>query len=562
MLENLHVKNLALIEEQEISFTQGLNILTGETGAGKSIVLGSIRLALGARADKESIRSGAEYALVELLFSLNGLQREQVLAMDIPVEEDNTLLLQRKIMPGKSICRVNGETIGVSQLRELSGCLLDMYGQHEHQTLLKPLSYGRMLDQYIGAEAQECKAKLKALLGRYQELLKELEAQQTDEETRKRESELLSFEIQEIEAAALKEGEDERLEAQYRKLVHAKRIQEAMTAAYAMTGYEEAESAGNVLARALREIRGVQSVDEQIETLAQQLAEIDSLLNDFNRSVSEYRESLEFEEEDFVTIEERLNVLNHIKSKYGSSLQAVLLALDEKREQLARLENYAYYQEQLQEAVNAQKQEILAVCERLSQLRVQNAAPLGERLKKAMVDLNFLDVRFEIRVEPDEEHFQADGYDKVEFMISVNPGEALRPVWQVASGGELSRIMLAFKTVFADKEDTATLIFDEIDTGISGKTAWKVSEKMGQLAKGRQILCITHLPQIAAMADTHFLIEKTVRDQRTLTDIRRLSEEEALGELSRLLGSGEVTQATITNAAEMRKTAENVKAKV
>ncbi len=560
VLENLHVKNLALIEEQEISFTEGLNILTGETGAGKSIVLGSIQLALGARADKESIRSGAEYALIELLFSLNELQREQVLAMELPVEEDGTLLLQRKLTQGKSICRVNGETISARQLKELSGCLLDMYGQHEHQTLLKPLSYGRMLDQYIGTQAQECKEQLKELLKVYHEQLEELDAQQLDEEARKREEDLLSFEIQEIEAAALQAGEDERLEAQYRKLSHARKIQEAVNAAHAMTGYEEGDSVGNVLARALRELGSVQSVDEEIRTLSEQLAEVESLLNDFNRSLSAYRESLEFEEEDFAAIGERLDTLNHIKSKYGSTVQEVLSVLDTKRERLTRLADYECYRAQLQEAVSRQKQEILAVCKRLSELRRQNALPLGEKLKQAMIDLNFLDVQFEIRVEPDEAQFKADGYDHVEFMISVNPGEALRPVWQVASGGELSRIMLAIKTVFADKEDTATLIFDEIDTGISGRTAWKVSEKLGQLAKGRQLLCITHLPQIAAMADTHFLIEKKVSSDRTVTDIRKLSEEEALGELSRLLGSGEVTQATITNAVEMRKTAERVKA--
>lgn len=560
VLENLHVKNLALIEEQEISFTEGLNILTGETGAGKSIVLGSIQLALGARADKESIRSGAEYALIELLFSLNELQREQVLAMELPVEEDGTLLLQRKLTQGKSICRVNGETISARELKELSGCLLDMYGQHEHQTLLKPLSYGRMLDQYIGTQAQECKEQLKELLKVYHEQLEELDAQQLDEEARKREEDLLSFEIQEIEAAALQAGEDERLEAQYRKLSHARKIQEAVNAAHTMTGYEEGDSVGNVLARALRELGSVQSVDEEIRTLSEQLAEVESLLNDFNRSLSAYRESLEFEEEDFAAIGERLDILNHIKSKYGSTIQEVLSALDTKRERLAQLADYECYRAQLQEAVSRQKQEILAVCKKLSELRRQNALPLGEKLKQAMIDLNFLDVQFEIRVEPDEAQFKTDGYDHVEFMISVNPGEALRPVWQVASGGELSRIMLAIKTVFADKEDTATLIFDEIDTGISGRTAWKVSEKLGQLAKGRQLLCITHLPQIAAMADTHFLIEKKVSSDRTVTDIRKLSEDEALGELSRLLGSGEVTQATITNAVEMRQTAEKVKA--
>lgn len=559
MLENLHVKNLALIEEQEITFTKGLNILTGETGAGKSIVLGSIHLALGAKADKDSIRNGADYALIELLFSLNEIQKAQMKEMELPVEEDGTLLLQRKIMPGKSICRVNGETVGVAQLKELSGCLMDMYGQHEHQTLLKPLSYGRMLDQYIGSSALECKETIRKELKEYHELCQKLDEQDMDEEMRKREADLLSFEVNEIEEAALQEGEDEELEKQYQKLTHARRIQEAVTIAYAMTGYEEEESAGNALGRALRELKLVQNLDGEMDGLSEQLSEIDSLLNDFNRSLSEYSDSLNFEEEEFTTVADRLNRINHLKNKYGDTIPDILASYTEKQEKLEQLDHHELYLEQLKKEITEKKQQILASCESLSEMRKEAAGPLGRKLKEAMVDLNFMDVQFDIEVKEDPDHFQSDGYDKIEFLISVNPGEAMRPIWQVASGGELSRIMLAFKTVFADKEDTATLIFDEIDTGISGKTAWKVSEKMGQLSRDKQIICITHLPQIAAMADTHFRIEKSVKENRTVTDITKLSEEDSLRELARLLGSEEISEAAISNAKEMKKTAENFK---
>ena len=559
MLENLHVKNLALIEEQEITFTKGLNILTGETGAGKSIVLGSIHLALGAKADKDSIRNGADYALIELLFSLNEIQKAQMKEMELPVEEDGTLLLQRKIMPGKSICRVNGETVGVAQLKELSGCLMDMYGQHEHQTLLKPLSYGRMLDQYIGSSALECKETIRKELKEYHELCQKLDEQDMDEEMRKREADLLSFEVNEIEEAALQEGEDEELEKQYQKLTHARRIQEAVTTAYAMTGYEEEESAGNALGRALRELKSVQNLDGEMDGLSEQLSEIDSLLNDFNRSLSEYSDSLNFEEEEFITVADRLNRINHLKNKYGATIPDILASYTEKQEKLEQLDHHELYLEQLRKEITEKKQQILASCESLSGMRKEAAGPLGRKLKEAMVDLNFMDVQFDIEVKEDPDHFQSDGYDKIEFLISVNPGEAMRPIWQVASGGELSRIMLAFKTVFADKEDTATLIFDEIDTGISGKTAWKVSEKMGQLSRDKQIICITHLPQIAAMADTHFRIEKSVKENRTVTDITKLSEEDSLRELARLLGSEEISEAAISNAKEMKKTAENFK---
>ena len=559
MLENLHVKNLALIEEQEITFTRGLNILTGETGAGKSIVLGSIHLALGAKADKDSIRSGADYALVELLFSLNEIQKERIRELELPVEDDGSLLLQRKIMPGKSICRINGETISVSQLKELSGCLMDMYGQHEHQTLLKPLSYGKMLDQYIGQKATECKETLSDQLKEYKELNQQLEEQDMDEEMRKREADLLSFEVNEIEEASLQCGEDEELEKQYHKLTHAKRIQEAVTAAYAMTGYENEESAGSAIGRALRELKPAQNLDEGLDNLAGQLLEIDSLLNDFNRALAEYHDSLNFEEMDFVTVEERLNLINHLKSKYGRTIEDILSSYEQKQERLDKLSNHELYVAELKKSIEGKKTQILKSCEELSDLRKKAAVPLGKKLKTAMRDLNFLDVQFEIEVTSDPEHFQSDGYDKIEFLISVNPGESMRPIWQVASGGELSRIMLAFKTVFADKEDTETLIFDEIDTGISGKTAWKVSEKMGQLAGDKQIICITHLRQIAAMADTHFLIEKSIRDNRTVTDIKKLSEEDSLRELARLLGSEEVSEAAISNAREMKLTAQKSK---
>ncbi len=559
MLENLHVKNLALIEEQEVSFSGGLNILTGETGAGKSIIIGSIQLALGSRPDKDMIRNGAEYALIELLFSLNEEQRSKISEMDIPVEEDGMLLLQRKIMAGKSICRVNGETIAVGQLKEISSCLLNMYGQHEHQTLLKPVSYGRMLDQYIGEDVELCKKELKELLKSYAELLQEKEAQDMDDTSRNKEASLLAFELQEIEAAALQEGEDEQLEKQYRILTNARKMQEAIGNAYALTGYGESAGAGSVIGRAVREMKSIQQLDEELDGLTEQLVELDGLLNDFNRSLAEYRNRLEYEEADFVAVEERLNLINHMKSKYGSSIQKILASYEEKQQQLDKLNHYADYLCDLEQRIACQKTQILQVCEKISGLRRKAAHPLEQKLREALVELNFLDVQFAIRIEPDTGHFQGDGYDKVDFLISTNPGEEMRSLWQVASGGELSRIMLAFKTVFADKEDTETLIFDEIDTGISGKTAWKVSEKLGQLAGSHQVLCITHLPQIAAMADEHFLIEKSVKENRTITNIYHLTEEESVRELSRLLGSDEITQATLANAIEMKKTAANVK---
>lgn len=559
MLESLHVKNLALIDEQEVNFSPGMNILSGETGAGKSIIIGSINLALGAKADKDYIRTGADYALVELIFSLNEKQLRTLKEMELPVEEDGTLLLQRKITSGRSICKINGETVSTSQLKALSASLLDMYGQHEHQSLLKPAAYKKMLDDYIGEEASGLKERLKSRLSEYRKTKEELESQNSDEEVRAREARLLEFEVNEIEEAALDAALDEQVEKKYQKLIHSKKMKEIVFAVHALTGYDEEGSAGSTVGYALRELKALGDYDEESQPLISQLTDIDDLLNDFNRSMAEYRDNLEFDGEEFLRLEERLNVLNHLKSKYGDTVSDILKTQEEKQKALEKLNHYEDYMAMLRQRAGEQKEEILSLCRQISRLRKAASEPLSEKLKAAMVDLNFLDVEFSIEITENEEDFSQDGYNKVEFMISTNPGEQPKPLWQIASGGELSRIMLAFKTVFADKDETDTLVFDEIDTGISGKTAWKVSEKLGRLSQNHQIICITHLAQIASMADAHFLIEKGLKQERTVTDLRKLSEEESLKELARLLGSGELTQAVMENAREMKQTALKVK---
>lgn len=559
MLESLHVKNLALIDEAEVTFTDGLNILTGETGAGKSIIIGSINLALGAKADKDYIRTGAEYALVELIFSLNEKQNQIVREMELPTEEDGMLLLQRKISPTRSTCKVNGETVSSGQLKALSVVLLDMYGQHEHQSLLKQTKHKEMLDEYAGSEMKILKDELKAFYSEYQQSKAALAENDIDDAARKREADLLMFEVNELESAALVSGEDEILEKNYRKMVNAKKIKEAVFTVHGLTGYESNGSAGEVIGRALRELKGAAAFDEGAEELSNQLAEIDNLLNDFNRSVADYRDSLEFDEEEFIQTEERLNIINRLKDKYGNTYDLLMQALSEKTKRLEQLSNHEECLQALQQRLAEQRNKILVLCDKISQKRKEAAEKLTEKLTQALIDLNFLDVDFEIIVLPDEARFAQDGYDTISFLISTNPGEAKKPLQQVASGGELSRIMLAFKSVFADKEGTDTLIFDEIDTGISGRTAWKVSEKLGQLSNGHQIICITHLPQIAAMADTHFLIEKQVVNDRTTTQIHRISDEESLHELARLLGSGCVTEAVLNNAREMKEMAVRAK---
>ncbi len=559
MLISLHVKNLALIDEEEVFFEEGLNILTGETGAGKSIVIGSVNLALGAKADKDLIRDGAEYALVELVFQLDERQEERLREMDIFPEEDHTLIIQRRIMPSRSVCKVCGETAGAKQLKEIAGVLINIHGQHEHQTLLQKKKYKEILDDYAGESSAGLKDEIRECYREFTELQKELEKNTGDEAAREREASLLRFEVEEIEEANLNPGEDEELEQLYHKMVNSRKIKEAVYSACHMTGYGEGESAGEYIGRALRELKSVSSYDSVLEELEAQLQDIDNLLGDFNRAASGYMDGLEFDGEDFARTEERLNLVNHLKSKYGKNIGEVLAYKTHGEERLNILENYEIYRNGVLQRLGQTREKLLKLCGKLSDIRKKCAKKLGKELKQALRELNFEEVHFEILVNPCPEMPASDGYDDIEFIISTNKGEAPKPLNQVASGGELSRIMLAFKTVLADKDDIQTLIFDEIDTGISGKTAWKVSEKLGILGKNHQVVCITHLPQIAAMSDVHFLIEKSAKKDRTVTTIKKISEEDDLRELARMLGGAEITEAALQNAREMKALAKNTK---
>ena len=555
MLVNLHVKNLALIEETEVEFGEGLNILTGETGAGKSILIGSVNLALGARFDKDMLRQGAESALVELMFSCppeDAALREKLQELDIPLEED-TVLISRRMQTGKNVFRINGETVSARQVKEVAELLIDIHGQHEHQSLLHKKKHMEILDAYAGTAAQEV---LKLVAERFQEtgrLRKEIEENRLDEETLKREQDLLAFEQQEIAEAHLTPGEDTALEESYRRMVNGKKITQALGEAELYAGDEEG-GAGNALSRALRCMHGISEYDKQLEELAQQLAQIDDLLNDYNRDMAQYRDSLTWDEEDFQRTEERLNLINRLKDKYGSTLEQVLQAYEDKSRRLEKLADYDLYMKRLEGQLAEAEAALEQACGELTRIRRGSAEGLTKVLTQALQGLNFLTVQLQIQVR-DRQNISARGWDEVEFLISTNPGEAVKPLAQIASGGELSRIMLAIKTVLASRDDIDTLIFDEIDAGISGKTAWKVSEQLDSVAHAHQVICITHLPQIAAMADTHFVIEKDVQGDATVTRIRQLKEEENLQELGRLLGGDGMTDAVLGNAREMRQQA-------
>ncbi len=552
MLQSLHVKNLALMEETEVEFGRGLNILTGETGAGKSLLIGSVNLALGGKFDKEMLRKGTESALVELVFATQDERvREKLLQLDLEPEEDGTVIISRKMQVGKSVYKMNGETVTAKQVKELAELLIDIHGQHEHQSLLNKKKHMEILDAYCGEEFLPAAQKTANAYRECRELERTLEEEAMDEEAKAKEQALAEFELQEIEQAELKPGEDAALEQRYRLMVNSKRIMESLSESYQYTGNDFESGAGNALSRALRALGGVSNLDGRLGELEGQLSEIDNLLADYNRDLAEYMADCEFDGEDFAAVEERLNTLNHLKGKYGNTIEEVIAYGQKRQKLLDKLSDYEAYMRQLEEKLAGAKKRLENACGELSEIRRKNAAALTKQLKSALVHLNFLTVEFEIAVNKSQT-VTAKGYDDVEFLISTNPGESLKPLSQVASGGELSRIMLAIKTVLAGRDSIDTLIFDEIDTGISGRTAWRVSEQLDTAAHAHQVLCITHLPQIAAMADRHFVIEKSSTEDNTITDIRVLEEEESLGELARLLGSDALTEAALSNAREMR----------
>jgi len=568
MLVSLHVKDLALIEENEVFWENGLNILTGETGAGKSVIIGSIRLALGAamnsvlgaKGDKDCIRTGAQYALVELVFQSGRREIfEKMEELELPMEEDGSIFIQRKIMPGRSVCKVNGEMVAAKQLKELASHLIDIHGQHDTQTLLNVKKHSSIVDEFASEDIFPLKAQLKEAYRTYTTCKKEFVQATEDEKKQERELALAEFEVEEITNARLVIGEDEELEERYRKMNNSRRIAEAVFGVAQAIGTENENGAGIGISYALRELKSVSSLDGELSDMEQQLMQIEDMLSSLNRSVDSYLGSLEFSQEEYMAVEERLNVYNHLKNKYGSTVKEVLLYLEKQSAKLEKMADYEGYLNALQEKMAEAEADVVAYSKQLSSLRKEAAVQLGTRMKEALLDLNFANADFEVAVVSDESVRSEDGFDEIEFMISLNPGEPRKPLTMVASGGELSRIMLALKTIMADKENIETLIFDEIDSGISGRTAWKVSEKMAVLGKGHQLICITHLPQIAAMADAHYVIEKTVEESAAITEIRRLEPQEETKEIARLLGSDSITDTVLANAKELKEMANQTK---
>lgn len=553
MLLNVHVKNLALIEDVDICFREGLNILTGETGAGKSIIIGSIGVALGAKAGKDLIRQGADTALVELVFSVSEQETiDKLRNMDIE-PEDGQIIITRKLTNGKSIIKVNGETMTATALRQVASLLIDVHGQHDYETLVHTDKHMDILDAYAGAEVVALKSDVSNTYKDYKESLAQLEEFSKDEEQRIRDLSFYEYEANEISTAELQVGEDEALEEEYKKMTHSRKIIESIGVVYeGLCGADN--SISSTLSYGLREMSSVSGLDKKLEDFYESLNTMDSICSDLSKELSRYMDELNFDEQRVAYVSERLDTINKLKLKHGRSIEDILKKLNDLNEKISNLNNYDEAKKQLEAKVTEQEKLLKTNSDKLSAARKKAAKELEKSIVQALMDLNFLEVKFEIAFTPLEK-YTSKGQDAMEFMISTNPGEPLKPLAKIASGGELSRIMLGIKAILAKKDAVDTLIFDEIDTGISGKTAGMVADKMSSISGEHQVICITHLPQIAAYADAHFVIEKNVINGNTTTDIRLLDEDTSVGELARMLGGTVITDAALDNARELKKLA-------
>ena len=546
MLINIHVKNLALIDELDIEFGRGLSILTGETGAGKSIIIGAIGIGLGGRFSRELLRDREKDGLVELTFNLSG-EKEDI----VPEEyiEDGQIIISRKLSGERVINRINGETVTAGKIREIAERLINLHAQHEQTTLLREEMHIEILDSSDKVLA-ELKDKVAKDYREYTANHNELAGMTEDASERIKRADYLSYEVKEIEAASLVPGEDEELEKLYQKMNNSREIREITEEVYGITGYDSSSSAGNSFSRAVQRLRTLERLDKDADPLISQITDIDSLISDFNHALSEYINEADFDEETYSTTEKRLDLINSLKAKYGRTIDDILKSCDEMKAELEKLLGYDERVKELTEKDKVLYEKLEASSEKLSKARIKQAEVLCTNISAALAQLNFNKVEFYMDISR-LDRISASGRDRAVFMISTNVGEAAKPLHMVASGGELSRIMLAIKSCLADADSTPTLIFDEVDVGISGITAQKVAEMMKKLSESHQIISITHLPQIASKADTNYLIEKVVRDEKTYSGIRRIDGDEKIHEIARLLGGETITDNVISAAREL-----------
>ena len=559
MLSLLHIENIALIQSADIRFEPGFNVLTGETGAGKSIVIDSIGAVLGERTSRELIRTGAKSALVTAVFTqvptLPWLEEN-----GFPTGEEE-LLLQRELQgDGRNVCRIDGKLVTVAQLRELGRQLLNIHGQHDGQQLLDPASHLGYLDQFGGC--QPLLESYQEAYRKWHDIRREMDKLQMDEAERSRRVDTLNYQIQELERAQLKAGEDEELSARRTLLRSAGRLMEAVQSAeFALSGDEDRDGACSLIAQAEGEVQGVSSISPELSELSEKLTALRCAADDAADTLRDLSRSFDFSPGELDQVEERLDLLYRLRKKYGPTVEDMLSYLDRCRKELDQIQYADDTLARLEKDLKKAQKEAARRGESLSQARREAAGALQARVQEELRQLDMPKVQFQTEFTPKggEAGMDETGLDEVQFLMSANLGEALKPIQKVASGGELARIMLALKNVLAEGDQIGTLVFDEVDTGVSGRAAQKVAEKMAQVARGKQVLCVTHLPQIAAMADTHFSVQKGEREGRTYTRLERLDRSQRREELARLIGGASITPSLLESAEELLRQAEQQK---
>lgn len=559
MILELYMKNCALIEELRLDIDKNLNILTGETGSGKSIIIGALGLCLGGKYDRSFLRKGTEKGLVEALFDVNNQKlKEKLLENGIDIEEDNQIIISKEIFDdGKSISRINGRNVKVSFLKEISNYLIDIHGQHQNQVLFDKDTHIDFLDLFGEELLYESKSDYEKTYIEYNEVKKALNVltENKDDMQIQREIDLIKFQINEIESANLNENEYEDLLKQRDVYRNGEKIFTNLNNAY-LNLYDGSINSVDLISKSLGDLGAIAQYDEKLNDYNDTIERIMYELQDISRDIRSYKENIDFSPYELEQIEQRVDEINTLRRKYGDTIEEILAYKDKINERLDEILNRDEKVEELKLKLKKVEDILVIKAEKLTQKRKEVARSLQEKLLYELKSLNMKNVVFEVSF--GKSTFNAKGQDDIEFMISFNLGEDIKPIYKVASGGEMSRFMLAFKTILADIDEIDTLVFDEIDTGISGIAAQIVGEKLSLIAKKKQIICITHLPQIAANADTHYCIEKKTSNERTFTVISRLDDNQRKDEIARLIAGSNITEKTMEHASEIIELAKKV----
>lgn len=563
MLLELSIQNFAIIEDLKIGFTKGLNLLTGETGSGKSIIIEALGIVLGGRSTKSLIRTGEKKAVIQALFYIENKEKIEALFQEhgIDMEEDGLVIITREIFTNSpSISRLNGRTVTLGILNSISYNLVDIFGQHEHQSLLHIPNHKTLIDSFGDERFNILKAELKRNFEEYAEFKKQLEKMNINSSQKERQIDLLKFQIQEIQSANLSPADDEDLENQFNRVNNIKTIGMGVGEVLDSLNGDNFENISiiDLIHKNISVLSGLKKYDMDLVPLLQRIEGVGLELQDINKEMRNYMESLDLNEESLIYLTDRMNTVNRLKKKYGNSVEKINEFMFNIQDELDVILNYDKEIKRLNENIHKIEEVSLDLSKELTLKRKAIAKDLEVKITSELQELNMKDIIFKVNFK-ESKNISADGMDQIEFLISTNPGEELKPLSKIISGGEMSRIMLGFKSILAEYDGIPTLIFDEIDTGISGRTAQVVGEKISKISSKHQVISISHLPQIAALADSHYLIHKGMSNNKSITTITRLTDEERVMEMARILGGVNVTETTMNHAREMLEMTKKLK---